>query len=345
MNLVHYMLEIRFASPFFMGIAAFAVFAALFVFGARKAVRHPYIGFFRRRERRRRRRNYGLWAYRILMWVAVLLALLVIGDPSHEEYEIQSREVVSYIIVADFSGSIKSVDDTGNPTSLFENSLLNVIRLSLTKFVRERKDTSEFFLLGYSDTPYAARYFAGGKEAETQIGGFLEDIPKELPRWQRYGSEKFYLGGTYTAFALEAAIRYREAFPAQYRESVFVILSDLEDTAIGRLSDTLDTLAESGIERDVYVIGMVHPKRQNVKSIADLQTQITHPDRVHIMRAHDERTLNAALSEIAEQQGPPSEVTREVFHTRSFRPELISALLVCVLCFITIEELYVRRIP
>lgn len=343
MDLFKYVLEIHFASLLFMAGSA-ALFLALYIFFAqrcRSPIPHSYLAFFHTIVAKKRR-DPLLWVYRKLPYLIALILVLAVGNPVHEEHETRAQQKKLYTTLLDVSGSVVSFDEMGRPVLTFKDSTLNTARLSLMKFTEERKDTSEFFLMVYSDTPYAARYFAGGKEAQVQIGEFLDALPEEIKKLEGT-SRAFYLKGTHTAFAFEAAMRYRMFLPADYQESAFILITDLEDTEIARLAKDIDTLVESGLKSGVYIV--VLPSARGDIGIASLERSLKHKDSVHIFPVQDQVSLDAALRGIGESQGSPEATIREVARSKSLRMYFVFTAIFLAFVFIGIGELYVRRVP
>jgi hypothetical protein len=233
-------------------------------------------------------------------------------------------------------------DEQGAPILSFKDSMLNTTRLALMKFVEEGKDRSEFSLMPYSDTPYAARYFSGGEEAMIQIGEFLTALPEDMQRWQNV-SRKFFLQGTRTSFALEAGIRYWMAQPTEYKQSVFVLLTDLEDTEVGRVAQNIDSLVENGLQRMVYVV--VLTREGNDRNIASLERSLMHKDSVRILLAPNRASLDAALHSIIESESPKGSFETQVVGRKTLQPYFILSAMFLMLIFVGIGELHVRRIP
>lgn len=343
MDWLTFLLEVHFASPFFMaeGAVLFLVLYVFFVRAGRSPIEHSYLGFFHKAVTKKGR-NLLLWIYRTLPYLVALTLVLAIGNPVHEEYETRTRKMVPYCIYLDSSGSLASHNAQGKPSLDFKDSILNTARLSLMKFVEEKKDTSEFCLMLYSDTPYAARYFVGGGEAQVQIGEFLETLPQEIEKWQGT-SQAFYLKGTNTAFALEAAMRYRVSLPASLRESVFILITDLEDTQIWRVAKNIDALLESGPKRGVYVIAL--SSTGNDRNVVSFEKALKHKDSVRIFRARAQASLDLALRTIGEAENFPGDPSREVLRSESFQLHLTLAAIFLALVYVGIGEFHIRRIP
>lgn len=338
-----FFLEVHFASPLLMATAA-ALFVTLYMIVVRRSrnpVSHSYLAFFHK-ALAKKRPDPLLWMYRKLPYTIAFALILAVGNPMREGYETRAQKMVPYSVYLDSSGSLASFNAQGKPSLDFTDSLLNIARLSLIKFSEERKDTCEFFLVLYSDTPYLARYFAGGKEASIQIGGFLETLPQDIKKWQGT-SRAFYLQGTNTAFALEAGMRYRTSLPASLRESVFLLITDLEDTQIWRVAGIIDALIESGPRRGVYVVAL--SSASNDERIVAFENSLKHKEVVHIFRAHDQASLDLALRTIGEGEDSSEDISLRVLRSKSLQRYLIFGVIFFALLYIGIGEFYVRKIP
>lgn len=344
MDWVFYIREIRFASPLFMaGLGMlFLVLYVIFAQRHRSPILHSYLAFFHKALLKKKRDPFLLF-YRILPYLIAVALVLAVGNPVREKSEARLTKMVPYSIYLDSSGSLASFNASGNPSVDFTDSMLNTARVSLMRFVEERKETSEFFLMLYSDTPYAARYFSGGSEAHIQITGFLDDLPREIKRWQSSYRKLFYLKGTGTAFALEAGMRYRMSLPQDYRESVFILITDLKDTQVSKVAEKIDMLIESGTKRGVYVV--VLSSVGSDQDIISLESILKHKSSVRIFQARDRASLDFALGTIGEAEMSPEDVNVQVLRTKSLQSYVVlSAILLTVLC-IGMSELAIRRIP
>lgn len=341
MEILKYVSEIRFTSPVFMIVPVTLVL--ILFYGWRKKTPIPHAAIKFGLIRRKRSFHPLFWSMKKLPHIAALCLIVATGGPVHEQYETRSLEITPYIVIADVSESTVAFSPRGVPALNIEDSMFNVTRTSLTKFVEWKKETSEFFLILYSDTPYAARYFAGGEEAEAQILEFLEKLPKEIQRQKP--SRKFYLKGTHTAFALKAAARYYRALPKEYRQSTFVLVTDLEDSELTSIAKELDLLVESGLEKKIYVLAVTSVDRKAEENIFLLNHAILHSDQVRILQAHDGATLDEALHVIGESENSPVDVTYATLKLRSLRHVFILIAIACALFFVAFEELYFRKIP
>ncbi len=335
--------EIRFASPIFMAASAalFLVLYFLLVTRSRSPIAHSYLAFFHK-IRIQKRPDPLLWMYRTLPYLVALTLVLAVGNPMREEHTTLAQKRVPYALFLDTSGSLVSFDEKGVPILSFQDSMLNTVRLGVMRFTEEWKEQSEFFLMLYSDTPYAARYFAGGEEANIQIGELLLALPEDIQRWQNV-SRKFFLQGTRTSFALEAGIRYWMSLPAEYKQSVFVLITDLEDTESSLVAKNIDSLIESGLQRTVYIV--VLAREGNDQSISSFERSLTHKDSVRILLAPNRASLDAALHSIGESESPEHSFEKQVVGRKTLQPYFILSALFFMLIFVGIGELYVRRIP
>jgi len=160
MDAIKYISEIRFASPLFI-LPAIAIVIILFCsLRGRRTIDHAYIGFFRRNIARKSR-NPLFWVYRLLIYIVAATVALAAGNPVHERVAKVSKQITPYCFVLDVSGSLTAFNFNGEVSSGFEDSPLNSIKISLVKFIKNRKGNSEFFLMLYSDTPYAGKILRG----------------------------------------------------------------------------------------------------------------------------------------------------------------------------------------
>ena len=341
MDAINYIFEIRFDSPFFMAAAAAVTLIVLTAWRKRSPISDPYIGFFH--TGKKHGPPFSL-LYRALLWGMFVAVILAIGQPFHAEYESRSKDVVSVMCICDFSGSLEAVDEEGNYNLILEDSLLNALRLSLIEFVQVRKETHEIFLLPYSDVPYAARYFAGGKEAEIQVGGFLDRLAKEMRREKRMPGSRFYAGGTHTAFALDVGLHYYRSFSQERRDSMFLlVVTDLEDARLSQIARNLDRFVQNGLTGNIYVV--VLSGKEEDDNIRSIRNAITYPKQIRFLRAHDKLSLDVAFYAIGEAEQESAEVVHEVFHSRSLRMHFIIAALVCLILFVIVGEFTIRRTP
>lgn len=345
MHFLDFIFEVHFVSPFLM-LASGGVLAALFFLARFKRQRIPsaYIGFFGMPPRRSRG-NSLFWIYRLLPYVLSIMLVLAIGAPFKEEYKQFSKKPTLYTLIIDHSGSTVALNMSGEYIIDFqgEDSVLNTVRTSLMRFVRERKADSEFFLLPFSDTPYAARYFAGGEEAEIQIVEYLEKLPQTIQRLSLQ-PRRFYLEGTHTAFAIDAAGRLREYLPEGYQHGAYVVITDFRDSQ-SRVAQSINSLIENGLRGRVYVI-VVSGVLERGNTLSQFQRNINYPEQVSVFLAESKPELDSVFSHIGRAESSSvSEVTYEALRRESLQHFVIYAFIAGLAIFIGLGEFLYRRIP
>lgn len=348
MDAINYLSQIHFASLFFLslaaGLATVAATALWFVWKP-KAVSSDFISFFGRKAKYSRGPRWWLSKlFRILPYCVLVSLVLAAGNPLHENVDATSQKKTPYIIIVDSSGSTESAHAFKKelPAS-FEETVLNAFRVALMEFVSAEKQRAEFFFVLYSDTPYAARYFSGGKEAEIQAIKFLENLPQEIHK--RYDSaRRFYLQGTRTAFAIEGATRYRVSLPEEYSQSVFIILTDFEDTDIFKTVQVVNSLTESGLNRNIYFV-VLSQGIGDRSPVGFFERTIKYHEQVHVFKADSPAGLSAAFRAISETEKPYVEISKEVLRSKSLRHIFIYVALGGIFLFVVLHETMFRRIP
>ncbi len=350
MDIVNYLSQIHFASLFFLGLAtavAAAVVAISWFFLKPRAIPHDLISFWGTARDEHRLSNFRWWLFRIFMimpYFILAAVVLAAGNPIHQNTEIVSQKRTPYVVILDTSGSTDSASAFSRDVPLsFDETVLNAFRTALLDFVNSEKHRAEFFLILYSDTPYAARYFAGGKEADTQIAQFLENLPREIIK-RRDASRRFYLEGTHTGFAIEAAARYRLIFSEEHSQSVLIILTDFEDPDIYKTAKAIDSLIDSGLNRKVYMITL--PKGTLTgASAAPFEQALKYPEQVRILKAESAASLHAVFAAISAAEKPFAEIKLEYHDSDPLQHLFIYAALAGMFLFVILQELIFRKVP